>query len=729
MSDDEDAPMDYSEVVFSDSEAEDQPNDKMVEVSEKTKKILQEKCTRRVPNRDRMQIRGHYPLPKVPATRTPQLDSIMKPEAASTTKATDKQLAKVQTLLLDSLAPLTMLLEAHHRGDESDPKDVVRAVKAAVELIGNANAHMPNLQRVKVIGDINKALLPLVGDDTNFVEAPPLLFGTEFAQKGKEMVDQVKAMRSTFTSKPERRPPFFRNAPPPPATGGASVAGTERAEPKVSVMVAKDHTRQGEEPPRTATRAEHRTRKSSCMSASIPKRCVQTDCMPGHSARCIRSSSSWKAARSQKHLEGVDEGPLGVRHHKGSPNRFHIKALSGCGSSHSSLHGRSGSPDKGRVKRTPEQRSSSRGNKPSERVLLKSLPGPKKGRRAETRNKPKVPEHFRSDTTLQDGGNPYFEGPDTTRRLVGKSGSEGHLLCSPDPPLSSSIPQIQLPGEVLSVHLPPIWPVIGSLGLYQDPKASISSPPGDGSAPNSIHRRHPSPGGVPGTSEESCGGRSLPPTMSWVSDKLKEISAGTSTIYGIPGPDSGHCGHGIETPSGENEKYLCGGTKHGNGRTYLSPCHSKAGGKDECNISCHPTSPTVLSPSTDGTLRSTEQQLSVLQDTGFPLPLQQGGTEVVGQPHGEMEWEITPFQGDRYDNRLRCLPDRLGRSMSKSTDRRSVVSFREPDAYKLPRVVGSHTGSSDISETQNQVVSPPEVGQHLSSGIHKQPGRDSPQSW
>ena len=109
---------------------------------------------------------------------------------------------------------MSMLLEANHRGDESDPKDVVRAVKAAVELIGNANAHMCNLRIVKVIGDINKALLPLVRDDTNFVEAPPLLFGMEFAQKGKVIVDQVKAMRSTFTSKPERRPPFFLNGPP-----------------------------------------------------------------------------------------------------------------------------------------------------------------------------------------------------------------------------------------------------------------------------------------------------------------------------------------------------------------------------------------------------------------------------------------------------------------------------------------------------------------------------------
>ena len=38
-----------------------------------------------------------------------------------------------------------MLLEAHHRGDASDPKDVVNAVKAAVALIGNANANMSNL--------------------------------------------------------------------------------------------------------------------------------------------------------------------------------------------------------------------------------------------------------------------------------------------------------------------------------------------------------------------------------------------------------------------------------------------------------------------------------------------------------------------------------------------------------------------------------------------------------
>ena len=48
----------------------------------------------------------------------------------------------------------------------------------------------------------------------NFKDAAPLLFGTEFAKKSKEMVEQVKAMRSAITKKPERKPPYFQSCPP-----------------------------------------------------------------------------------------------------------------------------------------------------------------------------------------------------------------------------------------------------------------------------------------------------------------------------------------------------------------------------------------------------------------------------------------------------------------------------------------------------------------------------------
>ena len=157
----------------------------------------------------------------MPATRPAQLDPMLKLEISPTTKTADRQLTKVQAWLLDSLAPMTSLLEAHNKGDKLDQKDVIQAVKMGVTLIGNANAHLLHLWRERIVSDINTALLPIVGDDSNFREAAPLLFGTEFAKKGKEMVEQVKAMQSTLDKKPERKPLFFRGGPP--SRGGFNI--------------------------------------------------------------------------------------------------------------------------------------------------------------------------------------------------------------------------------------------------------------------------------------------------------------------------------------------------------------------------------------------------------------------------------------------------------------------------------------------------------------------------
>ena len=137
--------------------------------------------------------------------------------------------------------------------------------------------------------------------------------------------------------------------------------------------------------------------------------------------------------------------------------------------------------------------------------------------------------------------------------------------------------------------------------------------------------------------------------MPWFPDKPKEISAGAS-----PWPNSGHCGHGIETSTRENEKDSCGVTNHGESRSGLSPSPGEASGEDECNSAGHSTSPTILPPSSDGTVRHTKQKLSVLRGTSTLVTELQGGTHVVGQPHDRMEWDV---EGDRSDHiyRLRCM--------------------------------------------------------------------------
>ena len=94
------------------------------------------------------------------------------------------------------MASLTSIVETDAKGDNVTHKQAVNAAKAAIELIGNANArinYVPvRVRRAKIISQMNKALLPLTEEDQNFVDTAPALFGPAFAQKFKELVDQVK---------------------------------------------------------------------------------------------------------------------------------------------------------------------------------------------------------------------------------------------------------------------------------------------------------------------------------------------------------------------------------------------------------------------------------------------------------------------------------------------------------------------------------------------------------
>ena len=327
-----------------------------------------------------------------------------------------------------------------------------------------------------------------------------------------------------------------------------------------------------------------------------------------------------------------------------------------------------------------------------------------------------------SPASVQNGRNPYSERPGQSRGLASKSGSEGCILRNPNPQVSSTIPQVQFKTEMLSVPMPPIWPVARSMGLYQDPETSTSSPSGDGGTIDSIHRRHPCPGGVQGGCKKSGGRLSIPPTVPGFPDKPEKIGVGTGTSDGIPGLNSGHCPDGAEAPCGEDS---CGITITNEGRACLRESPGSFSGEDECSNSSHTTSPTLLSPPSDGTVRHTRQKLPVLRGTGSPYTILQGGTDVVGHPHDKMEWKIPSQEGSGSGNRFRCILDRMGCSVPEPTDRRPVVSGRAQDAHQLPGVTGRDISGTHIPEEQNQDVSTPQIGQHHGSGICKQSRRDS----
>ena len=149
----------------------------------------------------------------MPTTRTPRLDPFLKTEIPQTAKSLDSNLARVQTLYMDALAPLTTLSES----EELSFEDVRRATTTAVVLIGNANSSLSRLRRKKLVNSFNKSLLPLVKEDKDFAETTPYLFGADFAKRSKDFTDQIKAMHSTLPIKTEyrsSRPLFWKGQPP-----------------------------------------------------------------------------------------------------------------------------------------------------------------------------------------------------------------------------------------------------------------------------------------------------------------------------------------------------------------------------------------------------------------------------------------------------------------------------------------------------------------------------------
>ena len=123
-------------------------------------------------------------------------------------------------------------------------------------------------------------------------------------------------------------------------------------------------------------------------------------------------------------------------------------------------------------------------------------------------------------------------------------------------------------------------------------------------------------------------------------NQLEKANHKPSTDSGVPRSDSGHSVHGAEILIGQVEKDLCGVTQTSKRTDYLCQFPSMPSGEDECDHSCHSSTSSILQTPADDSHPGNGRGISILQDTGHPFPRGERGTDVVGQPHVEMEWEI-----------------------------------------------------------------------------------------
>ena len=176
---------------------------------------IEGKCTRSVPNDKRRRVKAQSPQPRVAATRTPRLDDNLRQILLTAARAMDKELAKIQTFILDAVSPLVSLLEAEMAGKTVAIEEARGATTAALELLCDASTRISCMRHEKVCAHLKKEVQPLAQWDERFTDAAPDLFRAEFAQKSKEQVEQMKAIQAVL---PLAKKPFFRM--PPRKLGG-----------------------------------------------------------------------------------------------------------------------------------------------------------------------------------------------------------------------------------------------------------------------------------------------------------------------------------------------------------------------------------------------------------------------------------------------------------------------------------------------------------------------------
>ena len=104
-----------------------------------------------------------------------ELVDVIRSLAPQSARTSDRELARLQTFVLDSMAPLSALMELlSHDTDRVSIEDIKNATLTATELIRNTSVQISHLRREKLMQSINKDLIPLVKEDGAFLEAPPI---------------------------------------------------------------------------------------------------------------------------------------------------------------------------------------------------------------------------------------------------------------------------------------------------------------------------------------------------------------------------------------------------------------------------------------------------------------------------------------------------------------------------------------------------------------------------
>ena len=157
----------------------------------------------------------------------------------------DGYLSCLHQFWLDTIAPLTAILEGAEAG-ELTPQDTYSAAQVALVLMGNANNHMAQERRKRILINVSPALKSMADEENPLQQAVLMLFGEEFAKKATDRVEAIKAIKKITYQKPgEKHPGRFLGFHPgikQMATGVVTKVAVEDSSPTRGLVQLEQET-------------------------------------------------------------------------------------------------------------------------------------------------------------------------------------------------------------------------------------------------------------------------------------------------------------------------------------------------------------------------------------------------------------------------------------------------------------------------------------------------------
>ena len=325
-------------------------------------------------------------------------------------------------------------------------------------------------------------------------------------------------------------------------------------------------------------------------------------------------------------------------------------------------------------------------------------------------------ERFSPIHTFQNGGYPSPARSSSTGGLAGQSRPEGCLFCSTDLEGSPEVSSFPLEGHTSGICLSPVWSSSRTEIVHQNYEACCClALPGGYSVDNLPGRSVVHACNTGGATGEH-GHSPLPSRKPRVCDKPREVSVCSNTKTRISGVRYQYHRYDscIARRQGEVDQIsvqdFAGATTSLSTGPFSTDWQTYGinSGCLFCALALSPPPTPQKSGSGEG---------KWLRFLFTPFTGSEGGNPVVASPPRSMERQGHPELTPRSSDRDRCLEGRVGSSLSRSENRRPVVSDGKEAPYKLPGVASRFVCGEKFH--QEPIVCPCEAshGQHNCSSL------------